>query len=323
MTITPQTKAYFALAFSMLVFAGHAIVLKIIIEPVHGYTALQISFIRQVLATLVMLPIAGGLAWHNRHLLWQHRWFLFKATVFGFFLHATTFSVGLQHSTALNNYLISAMTPVFAVLISMGIYKQWVSLHTLFNIILCIFGVIIIIGRGDMNTFATLQINVGDIFFVAGTLFWAAYGFVVRGKPSELKMPMLMVVGLAVSSVFILPLIWVTDNMDFNKDVWDIDFIMLIAYTGILVQIFAILAYSYATTVLDGVIPAVSMNSIPLIGSLMAIGILGEIFHTYHALAVALISVSLYNIVRRDIRKRQQQSPQKSNQKSNQKPPIG
>lgn len=301
---SPQIRAYLALAFALLIFAGQGIVLKVLINPPHGYTGLQIGYIRQSIAALVLLPIAGVMIWRNRHSVWQHRSFLIKGGLLGFFIHGISFNVGLEYTTALNAYIISALVPVFAAMISIIVFKQSVSLHTVFYIVLSILGVVIIVSKGDINTLATLQMNVGDILLIWATFLWAVYGFVTRNRPPAINLTVFMFIGLALSSVFTLPLLWITGDHHLQKDVWDMDFTALMFYAAVISQIISLLAYGYALTVLDGVIPAIGMNTLPVMGSILAILILDEVFHPYHAIAVALIGVSVYKIVMRDIRQR-------------------
>lgn len=303
----PPLKGYLALTFAMLAFALQPIALKIIINPPLGYSGLQIAFIRQALAVFFMAPVAGVLAWRHRHMLWQHRMFLCKGGILGLFLHGVTFNTGLEYSTALNAYIISSVIPVCAVILSIVIYKKSVSYHTLFYVAISILGALVIIAKGDISTLTNLQTNIGDIFYVLGAFIWAGYGLFMANKPPEIKMLVFTFIGLTLSSIAMIPVLWVTDNHNLIKDVWTLDFMAWLFFATVIVQIFALLAYSYATTVLDGIIPAITMNILPLLGSLLAIVTLGEVFYVYHGVAVVLMGISVYNMIRRDMRKRREQ----------------
>ena len=306
----PQTRAYLALTFALLGFAGQVIVLKFIIDPTHGYTALPILFIRQVMCIFVLLPFAGMLIWRNRTVLWQHRGFLIKGGLLVFFFHAIAFNVGLQYSTALNAFIITSLLPVFATLMSMIVFRERVSLYTLFYIALGILGALITISKGDMTVFINLQVNIGDILIVISVLLWAIYGFMMKQKPPAVETSVFLFVGFILSSLAFIPVVGITHGFDLYKDVWTLDYIALVLYAVVIGQIVAVLAYSYSATILGGVIPTVGMNLLPLVGSLFAIVILDEVFHTYHAVALAIMGVSVYKIIKRDIRKNAPQKKQ-------------
>ena len=301
-----HTKAYILLVLAVMIFTGQGLVLKTIMNIPDSYSGLQLSVMRQGLAVIVMAPFASHIAWKNRHALWHNRNFVIQGAMIGFCLHSIFTSVGLQYTTALNSYILHALTPIFALILGVLCYGQRISKYTLFYIVLSIIGVFIIITKGQLETLTTLQLNIGDILVILSCIIWAYYGFLMRRKSPDIKFFSFIFVGLTLSSLCGLCIAYLTGHANFIKDVWTPQFYALMFYAVIMAQILSLFFYSYATSILDAIIPAVSMNLIPPMGAVLAVFLLGEQFHNYHAVGIVLIGISVYKIVARDIRLKKQ-----------------
>ena len=302
--LSQHIKAYILLALAVTIFTGQGLVLKTIMNIPDSYSGLQLSFMRQGLAVLALAPFASIIAWKNRRELWHNRNFILQGALIGFCLHSITSTVGLQYTTALNSYILHALLPIFALVLGALFFGKTLSKHTLFYVILSIIGVMIIITKGHLETLTTLQLNMGDILVISSCIIWAYYGFLMRRKSPEVKFISFIFVGLVLSAIGVFCINALIGDMDFNKDVWTLEFYGLMFYAVIMAQILSLFFYTYATTVLDGVIPAISGNLMPPMGAILAVFILDETFHDYHAMGIVLIGISVYKIVSRDIREK-------------------
>ena len=305
----PPIKAYAILIFALVIFTGQGIILKIIMNIPDSYSGMQLSVMRQALAALVMAPFAGVIAWRNRHALWQNRAFVVQGALIGFCLHSLTGTIGLQYTTALNNYIFFATTPIFAVVLGVFFYGQSISKYTAFYVVLSIIGVLIIVTKGQLQTLTTLQLNLGDILVIASSIIWAYYGFLMRRKPDDVKFVSFIFVGLTLSAIVGAGVNTLIGDSNFNKDVWTPEFYAMMFYAVIMAQILSLFAYSYAASQLDGIIAATSINLVPPMGAVLAVWLLGEQFHDYHALGIIIIGIAVYKIVKRDIRKSKEAEP--------------
>lgn len=298
-----RIKAYLALTFALFVYSGQGVLIKMLTNAPHHFSGAQIVLLRQIGGFVVLLPFVGVLTWRLRHLFWENRHVVIKGAFFGLFLHGATMTIGVQYTTALNLYITAALAPAAAVIISIIIYGQKVSNHTLFYIVLSIMGVLIIVSGGDISTLATLQINIGDILAMICTFAWAYFGFIIKRKPETLPMPCFMLVGLGIASLLSAPLLWINQGPPITLESLTLDVLAIAFFLVVFVQVIALFAYGYAASILDGVIPAIGMNLLPLLGSALSVVTLEESFYTYHGVALVLLGVSVYNIVMRDIRK--------------------
>ena len=308
----PKIKAYLALLFAIFVYAIQGVIVKMLTNPSYGFSGVQIVLLRQIGGFLVLLPFVGVMTWHLRHIFWENRLMVIKASVFGIFLHGAAMNIGVEYTTALNLYITAALAPAAAVIISMMIYKQTVSYHTLFYIALSIMGVLIIVSKGNISTITTLQINIGDILVMICTFAWAYFGFALKRKPETVPLSCFMLVGLGIASLLSIPLLWINQAPPITIDMFTWDVIAVVIFLVMGVQVIALFAYGYAASILDGVIPAVGMNLLPLLGSALSVLTLGESFHTYHGIALVIMGIAVYNIVRRDMRKNREHPPEGS-----------
>ena len=304
-----HTKGYLALAFAIIIFTGQGLSLKAIMSTPDSYSGLQLSFLRQALAVVVMAPFLSMLAWRNRHALWDNRVFVIKGAVIGYLLHSMLTTIGLQYTTALNSYILFGLLPIFALILGALFYNRRISMNILFYIILSIIGVLIIVTKGHLETLRTLQVNIGDILLLIACIIWAYYGFLMRSKSPHVHYIAFVFVGMFISSVGGGIVVYLAGETDLIKDIWTPRFMGLMFYTVVLAQTLSLFAYTYATTVLDAIIPAISINLIPPMGAILSVILLGEELHDYHAVGIVLIGISVYKIVADDIKRKQQQNP--------------
>lgn len=93
-------------------------------------------------------------------------WYLFLTAFLGTFLTMYFFNKGLMTASPINGSLIIATSPVFTAVFARFLVKRKLSVLQWFSIFLSIFGVTILLVKGDLNELLALQISSGDGYII-------------------------------------------------------------------------------------------------------------------------------------------------------------
>ncbi|MFM9968815.1 MAG: DMT family transporter [Burkholderiales bacterium] len=140
-------------------------------------------------------------------------------------------------TTTVNIALIYASSPVMMVLMEWATRKGGISLVQSAGIALCLLGVMSIAARGDVAQLARLQFVAGDLWALSGAVGWAAYSYLLRHMPTELKfsvrLPALCLAGAIVIAPFATFESYSTGGLPWTKEsVAMLAFLVLVASYG-------------------------------------------------------------------------------------------
>ena len=69
--------------------------------------------------------------------------------------------------------LLNSTSPIFIAVLSVLLLRQRMSALALFGSLVSLAGVLVIVGRGDLETLRALRLNAGDLWILRATLSWA------------------------------------------------------------------------------------------------------------------------------------------------------
>jgi len=146
---------------------------------------LVLTFLRFTLAAVLFAPIVGwryGLRVPSfRDVL---RYALLSGCLVAFFWGMFT---ALRYTSVLNTATIYAMTPLITALISAVVMKERVGTASRIALPIGMCGAVWVIFRGELDSFLTLKLGIGDAIFFAATIAMSFYGPLVkrlhRGEP--------------------------------------------------------------------------------------------------------------------------------------------
>jgi drug/metabolite transporter (DMT)-like permease len=133
----------------------------------------------------------------------------------------SAYEAGHTTSTA-NIALIYASSPVMMVMMEWIRGKGRIGAIQAMGIALCLAGVLAIVARGDPATLARMSFVVGDLWALSGAIGWAAYAYLLRHMPSELKfsvrLPALCAGGAVAIAPFAVVEFFSTGAFPFSKE---------------------------------------------------------------------------------------------------------
>jgi drug/metabolite transporter (DMT)-like permease len=204
---------------------------------------------------------------------------------------------GLQYTQAINAFLIQSLMPVLIVALSYIIFRERIHSLQAVGIFISLCGAATIIAHGNPKVFLNLTFNRGDLFVATAILCYAGYSVMLRKRPQVHPLSFIAAT-FWIGTVILFPLyLWEYLNVRRMPLEW-LSF-AVVGYVAVFPSIVSYLCFNRGVELIGANRAGLFIHLMPVFGSLMAIGFLGEVFLWYHALGIALIAAGIYLATRR------------------------
>lgn len=280
---------YLLMAVTAAVWSGNAIIGRGVHEIV---PPIGLAYWRFV----ATLPLFAILAWpHLRKdlpIALKHWPIMLVLGVLSIAVYNTFIYFGLDHTTAINMVLINTSRPVMIVILSFVFFRLTVTGLQSIGLFLGLVGTGVIVFRGDLDVLLGLKLNIGDLWVLAATVAWAIYTVFFHKKP-KIHATSFLTFGVVIGLIFLTPFyIWEAIYVEAVPLVpttyWSV------AYLAVFSSVIAYLGYNRVVELLGANRAGTTSYLIPIFGVALAIPLLGETFHMFHAIGIALLLVGTY-----------------------------
>lgn len=276
--------AYVLLLLTTLFWGGNAIAGKLAVGHI---TPMLLTTLRWTMALAIMAAIGLPQLRRDWPVVRPNLLFLFALGTAGFTLFNAALYSALTFTTAINVSIEQAGMPMFIFLANFLLYRMGVSLGQIVGFTISVVGVALTAAHGDLTRLAQLDVNFGDALMLAAILLYAGYTVALRYKPA-IHWKSLMLVLSAAALVSSLP--FAAWEIATDRAIWpDMRGWIIVAYTAILPSIAAQAFYIRGVELIGANRAGLFINLVPIFGTLLSIVILGEDFHLYHAVALAMV----------------------------------
>jgi drug/metabolite transporter (DMT)-like permease len=269
-----------------LFFSSNLIFGRSTIPEVAPFT---LAFLRWTAASLALLPFV----WLARHRVRSYvsvsprHWLLLG--FLGMWICGAGVYYALQFTTATNGTLIYTTSPLMVILLERLFFGRATGWRELAGIAIGFFGVAIIVLKGDIDRLAGLELNRGDLMFIAAALSWAVYSVLLKG-PRTTGLPVSALFGtITIAGALLLAPFalweWMSGaRMPSTASAWGgiagiVVFSSLLAFGG----------FQYGVARLGASTASIFMYLLPVYGVGLAVLALGEPFHSYHAVGILTV----------------------------------
>lgn len=276
--------AYILLILTMLFWAGNSIAGKIAVGHI---SPMLLNTMRWLVASLVLGVLYRQMIRMESAVLRQNALPLLLLGGLGMTGFSVALYAALVHTSAINVSIQQAAMPLVVFLLNFLLFRTSVAAAQLMGFLLSAIGILLIISHGEPSRLLALNFNMGDLIMLAGVVFYGIYTVALRLKPILRWQTFLFALVLA-GFITSLPFtIW-----EFAKGHGIIP-----SVTGWAVVVFvsifpSLLGQAYFIRGVERIganRAGLFINLVPIFATLMSITILGEDFHLYHAIALALV----------------------------------
>ncbi|MGF7158782.1 drug/metabolite transporter (DMT)-like permease [Rhodoligotrophos appendicifer] len=229
----------------------------------------------------------------------QHKWGLLLTGSLGFTVFNFLFYYSAYYTEAMNILIIQGALPLPVLIASAIMYRQAITINQMIGMALVIFGVIYLATRGQPALMLDMGINKGDLLIMLACLIQAAYTISIARKP-PLSNEVLFC-GLAISAFVTSVPMLVAEIIAGKTQIPTLEGLGILAYVAVFPSTLAQIFFIRAIACIGPGRTGFFVNLTPVFGSGLAILLLGEVPHAYHAISLACV---VLGIVAVEIRKR-------------------
>ncbi|MGY9000640.1 MAG: DMT family transporter [Rhodospirillales bacterium] len=281
--------AYLLMALTAIAWSGNAITargLNDIIPPV------GLAFWRWVVAAPILLVIAWPHLREDLPKVKENLPFLLVLSALSVAAYNTLLYQGLLSTTAINSFLINTLRPSIIVLLSIIFFRQGITLLQSLGFSLAFIGTITIVVRGDSSRLLNLDFNIGDLWILAATVCWAIYTVLLKKRP-KMHATSFLAFTVILGILMLFPF-YVWETIFIKPTPLRVETVGGVLYLAVISSIVAYLCYNRAVEI-GGANKAGQVSyMLPIVGSGLAILLLGERFEFYHVIGFPLILAGVY-----------------------------
>ncbi|MAS06380.1 MAG: EamA family transporter [Ahrensia sp.] len=279
-----RSVAYLLLTATALFWGGNAVAGKFAVGHIPPMT---LNAVRWTVAFLLIL----GLGWPSFRRDWPtvraNLPVLFGLGAVGFSLFNMALYSAAQYTSAVNITIEQAGIPLFVFVTNFLLFRIRVGLAQIFGFVLSLIGVAVVVSGGDIARLAALEINRGDAIVVIAIAAYGVYTVALRYRP-VLDWRSTMVAMAFAAMIAAWPLaIW--EQLFGGGYMPDARGFAAAAYTAIFPSILSQVFYMRGIEMIGSNRAGLFINLVPVFGTMLAILVLGERLHLFHAIALALV----------------------------------
>ena len=276
--------AYILLTMATLLWGGNSVAGKL---ASYDWQPFTITSVRWLLTSIVLLPFVWPHLKHDWPTL-KARWPVLVALgAFGMALFNLLMYLALNHTTAINVSIEQASMPVMIMLANFFLFSQRTSTLQIIGLVCSITGVLVTTTGGKPWLFFTEGLNFGDAIMMLACVFYAAYTIGLRWRPNIHWLSFIWMISISAFAMTIPFLLWELHKQPLSipgPKAWLV-VVYIIAFPTIVSQIF----YARGVELIGGNRAGQFINLVPIFGSFLAIIILKESFHWFHAVGLIMV----------------------------------
>lgn len=276
--------AYVLLLLTTLFWGGNAVAGKFAVGHV---SPMMLNTLRWGVASLLLLVIARRRLAQDWPAIRRNLPLLFALGAAGFTLFNAAMYSALVFTSAINVSIEQAGMPMLIFVANFLLYRIGVAPGQIVGFTVSLVGVALTAAHGDLSRLAELDVNRGDLIMLAGVVAYAGYTVALRYKPAIHWQSTVLALSVAalVTSLPFAAWEWSAGNAVLPDAAgWGI-----VLYTAMFPSVLAQAFYIRGVELIGGNRAGLFVNMVPIFGTLLSVVLLGEAFHLYHAIALAMV----------------------------------
>jgi drug/metabolite transporter (DMT)-like permease len=281
---------YLLLVLTTLFWSGNFV----LGQAVHTvFAPFTLSFWRWTVALVILLPFVWTALREQGPLIRRHGPILLLLSVLGVVNFNTFVYIGLQATTATNAVIMLSVTPVLIVALSFLLLRQTVTGWQALGIGVSLSGVLVIVGRGDLQSLLARQFVPGDLWVLAAVTSWALYSVCLRWRPAGLQPLTFQAATMMIGMAILTPLYGWDLAHDRTFAVGGAT-VATILYLALFPSILAYIFWNRAVAELGANRTGQFLHLMPAFGAVLSMVFLGERLYGFHAAGIALIALGIW-----------------------------
>jgi len=275
---------YVVLSGASLFWAGNVIASRIAVGEVSPMALTALRW----LGVMVLLPvIARGALGRDWPVLRRRLPYVALMGTLGFTAFNAFYYVAAHYTAAVNIGIIQGGIPGLVFVLAFLWRGTPARPAQVVGMVATLVGVAVLAAKGDLATLAGLDFNVGDLLMVGACVVYAIYTVLLPDRPAVAGLSFFA--GLSVAAFATsLPLLAAEVALGAFHAPSAIGW-ATIAYCAVFPSVLSQIFFVRGVELIGPGRAGVFVNLIPVFASVLAVVVLGEAFHVFHAVALALV----------------------------------
>jgi drug/metabolite transporter (DMT)-like permease len=257
------------------------------------FPPVALSFWRWAVAGLVLAPIALPRL-RSQWPIVRERWrFLLLLGATGIAVPQCITYIGLNYTTVVNGSLLTAGNPFVMVIVAWLLDRQTATAKQLTGLVLSFLGVVMIVAHGSLATLMAFHFNPGDLLIVLSIPIWCLYSVLLRRRPRELDGTSFLFVLIPIGLLTLAPA-FAYEEIFVRTPVWSWWLVLGVIYVGLSASAGSYILWNRGVELVGANRAAFTNAFQPMFATSLAMLLLGEEFHAYHAIGFVAILVGWY-----------------------------
>ena len=201
--------------------------------------------------------------------------------------------IGLHYTTVINASLMSAFLPAVTVTFATLLGFDRVNRLQTAGIALSAVGVLILISRGEMATFANLDFGLGDLLILVSVISFSLYNAIVREAAPGMHL-LSMTASVSAFGLLCVTPIFLWEHFTVAAASFTAPLLIAAGYMGFFGTFLAMILWNRAVRSIGPARTGPLNNLGPVFGIVMGMVFLGEQLETYHLAGMAVIGAGIY-----------------------------
>jgi drug/metabolite transporter (DMT)-like permease len=257
---------------------------------------LTLNFLRWTLTALILLPLAWRAfrPWSNITQRWPY---LMAVGLLGVGAFNSLQYGALVTSTPLNVTLVGSSMPVWMLAVGAVFFGERPTRRQLIGAVLGLAGVLLVIGRGSLQTVLQVQFVIGDLLMLLAVIGWAVYSWLLARPPASMRgaerpdwdwaqfLLVQVLFGVMAAGLFSAG----EQALGAAPVRWSWGVVAALLYVSLGASVLAYRCWGLGVATGGPALAAFFNNLTPLFAAVLSVLLLGELPQAYHAAAFILI----------------------------------
>ncbi len=269
----------------MLFWSGNAIAGQLTRGEI---TPMQLVLARWAGVTLLMWPLFGRQVVAHWPAVRPRIWLIVLMAFSGFTGFNTLFYIASLQTSAVNIGILQGAVPVFVLIGALLTHGTRIGLLQAAGVAVTLVGVVLVATRGAPLAILHTEVNRGDLIMLAACVLYAFYAVMLAGRP-QVPGVVFFTLMAPIAAVTAVPLAIAEALLSESYRAPTAEGWMITAYVALFPSCIAQLFFLRGVDLIGPGRAGVFTNLVPVFAAAGAVGLLGQTFATYHA--VALVAV--------------------------------
>ena len=256
---------------------------------------ISLAFWRWLVCFLILLPFTFKYLFKNYK---SYKNELGKIFILGFLAcgicGAFPFIAG-KTTTIINMGIIYSSSPIFIILISTIFFKEKINIVRIFGVLICIFGVLAIIVKGDIRLLFLLKFTSGDLWMLGASIGWAFYTIYLFNWKSVMPILERFTIIAMFGAISLLPF-FLLENIYISETNYDLNFLFWVLFAAISPSIIAFLLFNYVNNKLGASITGSVLYLYTVYGAVYGLLFFNETIELFHYTGTILVFIGIFLI---------------------------